>query len=157
MVGAAQVVVDGFRNANAAQFPALFFAVLFHTANRVHRVVAPSQEVVTNVVLLEHLQSGGEIAVLELVSARAKSAGGRVLQTFDNRGIFFAQIDNFIFHEPFDAVAHAVDMFNGFLFEGFLNNAAQRRVNNRGRTAGLTDNSVSFKHLKILLGKIWGK
>ena len=152
MIRREQVVVDRLRNADAAEIVTLRLAIFLNAADRVHRVVAACEEIVTDIVFLKLLKNDRKIGLLNLVSTAAKRAARRALKTFDRRWRYGAEVEQLILHETFDSVLHTEDLVDLGVrrlltkLETTLHNPAKARVNDASGTAALTDDRVTLKH-----------
>ena len=118
VVGAGQVVVDGLRDAHAANLIAVAQHELGDLVAGIHGVVAAVVEEVADVVLLEHLQDLDvvglvHIGVGQLVAAGAQRGGGGVLQEAQLLGILQPHIEQAVSQHALDAVLRAQHLRDG--------------------------------------------
>ena len=159
MVGADKVVVDGLRHADDTHLVLVTLGVLGKLCNGIHRIVAANIEEIAYVVLLEDLKQAGInlfsalFALLgKLLSARAESRCGSVLKTGD---VLFVcknstKIDKILAKKSLNAVAHTVESADstavGILVKKTSDNTGKCCIDCRGRSAGLTYDSISVKN-----------
>ena len=156
VIGAGQVVVDGLGHAHDPALIAHLGHVLGDLVAGVHGVVAAVIEEVAHIVLLENLQDPLVVGVVHigignLVAAGAQGGGGSVEHVLQLLGIFLVHNHELIIQHALDAVERAVDLGDAGIFQTGLDHAVGRAVDNRGRTAGLTDDQRADK---ILFGHI---
>ena len=71
MVGAGQVVIDGFADADADHFIAMFAGVFDDAVDGVHRVVAADHKEIADVVFLKLFKDRPEMFILKLQAGGA--------------------------------------------------------------------------------------
>ena len=149
MVGAHQVVVDRLGHADEADVAADLLGIVAQLADRVHAVVAADIEEVSDIHAVEDREQVFiDLGMLEiagqLVAAASQIGGRAALEQLDlKRGAQRrTQIDHTALEQALDAVQHAVDMLRTAHLAG-LQHACQARVNDTGRAAGLTDDSIT--------------
>src|SRR5699024_5983116 len=144
VVGAHQVVVDGFGHADKPDVAVFGGAVGGQFGDGVHAVVAADVQHRPDLVPVKQLEQRlvgrfVHLGVGQLVAAAAKKAGGGALEQFD--GHFVAQLPVQIhdppFQQPFDAVLHPVHMLSAKSL-GALIHAGQAGVDHGGGPAGLS-------------------
>ena len=155
VVRAGQVVVDRLRDADHPELVALLLGQLGDLVGGVLGVVAPDVEEIADVVGLEDLDHALEVLLLlELVAAGPEGRPGRVAQGPDLLLRLRGQVDDVLLEDAQDPVEAAVNFLDGLVVERLGHDSGQARVDDRGRTARLTHQYVSyeFSHLKSYKG-----
>ena len=149
VVGHRKVVVDGFRDTDEFLVFSVHRGIVGQLLDGVHGVVTADVQEVFDVVLLhkeEHLLIGGFVAfdLRQLVTAGAEEGGRCSLQ----EGQFVevvevdVEVDDIVIEETLDAVVHTVHFFDAMVFCR-ADGACQARVDDRGGTAGLSNNHIT--------------
>ena len=161
MIGAEQVVVNGFGNAHDAAFIVIFHHEFGDFIAGVHGIVAAVVEEIANVVFLKDLQDAAVIGIVhirvsQLVAAGAQRGRRCVAQQLQLSGIFFIHDIQLIIQHAFDTVGGAVYLGNLLAFQRRLNGAQRAGIDDRRRSAGLADDtsSLEFFHYNTPLSKI---
>ena len=148
VVGAVEVVVDGFRNADDVTGVTRFHKIFAYLVAGIHTVVAAVIEEIADIVLLENLEYPLVIgivhgSVFKFVSHRTEARRRSVLEEQKLVHIFLSDIVKVLFQDTFDAVSGTVNGGYVLLLEGFDKYARGRSVDDRSRSAGLSENTCA--------------
>ena len=144
VVGRGQVVLDGFRDADDAQFVGLRRRELAELGGGFLGVGVANMEIVADVVRLEHLEHALEVGgLLQLGAAGAEGRAGREAEAADGLLRLGREIDKILVEEAEHAVKRAVNFLNAGMVERFGDNAGDAGVNDGGGAAGLADQTVT--------------
>ena len=146
MVVADQIVVDGFRDVDAAQWVIRSTGLLADDANRVRRVVASDVEEVTNAVRLEHVKNLLAVSQVRLVARAAQSRRGRGSDEFEVVAGLLGQVDKILVDDATNTVPGTVDQIDRAMPPGFEHDADQALVDHRGGAAALGDEYLVQSH-----------
>ena len=151
VVGAEEVIVDGLGHAHDAALVADLLHILRDLVAGVHGVVAAVVAEVAHVVLLEDFENALVVSVVDvgvgnLIAAGAERGRRRIGQAVELCAVFFIHAQKLIVQNALDAVVCAVDLRDALCIERGADDAVGTGIDNRRRTAGLTDDQGTFQH-----------
>ena len=125
--------------------------LLVNLVRGVLRIIPSDIKEIADIVRLEDLEQPvhvlrglfGLLLEIELVAAGAEGGGGRVLQPFDGFGLLVVEVDQLLAQDAVDAVETAVDFLNVLVPAGFLDDASDTRIDDCGRSTGLSDQEIA--------------
>ena len=132
VIGAEQIVVDGFRYANTLHLVTMVESVLGDTMNGIHRVVTPDHEIVPNVVPFQLPKDLGEVLLLQLQTTGTESASWCGPKSLQQACRFRTQIDQLIVQDAFNSKSHPQHSPDSRGFQGLIHNACQRGIDHGG-------------------------
>ena len=161
MVRAAKVVIDRFRYADNVHVVARFLHIFRDFIAGIHAVVTAVIEEIADVVFFKDLQYSAVIGIVlgrvfKFVSSRAERRCGRVFQRLEFGFIFERNIEKIFVQNALYSVMSAQNARHGFVFEGFEKSPGNACVNNRRRSARLSENASSFKIFHKFLSFLYG-
>ena len=151
MVGAAEVVVDGFRRAHDGDVKPLLAHELRELGDGIHRIVSADVDEIADIKLPEDLDNLLELGAvlfegLELQAAGAESRAGGTDEPLHGLGgaELRAEVDEASVEDALDAVDARIDRTDAVGQHRLCDGSGDGSVDGGGRAAGLCDQKVSF-------------
>ena len=154
MVGAVQIVVNGFGHAHDAALIAYLLHILGDLVAGVHRVVATVIEEVADIVLLKDLQDALIIGVIhvgigQLIAAGAQGGRGSELQKIQLCGVLLSHIVQLVLQHTLDPVGSPQDTGDAVGLQSGLDHTLSAGVNDCSRTSGLANDAGAGQLLHV--------
>ena len=150
VIRAVKVVIDGLGDAHDAALIADGLHVTADLCAGVHGIVAAVIEEIADVVLLEYLKDALIIGVIifrsrYFITAGAKLGGRSVQQKLKFCRILFIHDEKLVVENANYTVRRTVDLGDVLGFKRSLDNAVRAGVDNRSRSARLTENACPYQ------------
>ena len=156
MIGEHEIVVDRFRDSDEPDVAFDRFRIAGKLADCVHGIVAADIEKVADIFdckFFKQLRIDRIVQIFrQLVAAGSEVGSGSCFDQFQFAGLFQRfHIHDLIVQESLDSVDHSVDRSECvFAVQCFIYNAVQTGIDDRSRSAGLSDNYIFLLHEKFL-------